>query len=498
MFVEMKITEFFKKTMRWLWPSLLIMVLSCIRKTVLESSNFDHIQNGLLLYAGYLLCIIPLGTFLSKSKWLDDTSKTALMVLFMTYIYIEYSILSFTWQRYAGHWVEQCLYNKQDTVFILMIVIFGFTLMWLLRRLNDKRKNRALLLFTIIVLAIFPFVDFLLTPNYKFDSDLFNIQQSNIAVNPTAIPQRIFWIILDEHPSSMILNEAWGYNDTTFRRGLESLGFTVYDSCVSNYNSTYYSIAATTYGAMLKINRHQILNAQRRNLLAAKIQQSPVIAFFRAQGYIIHNLSIFDPDSKKYFMHQGKIVNSSIVGMLISKFDNQYSMSQVLYNRTIVDSLNTLLKFIPNNDQRIFVYAHVIMPHGPYLPLTTNSTQRNSPLLDPANDKAFLRHVRYTDSTILNLMNKGVTNLSPEQRSKTVVILQADHGYRYLQNRGKYLQLKSSFGILNAILMPKNSKTKYYNGMSSVNTFRILFRDLWGIRLHTLKDSSVDVCQYAE
>ena len=316
--------------MRWLWPSLLIMVLSCFRKTVLESSNFDQIQNGLLLYAGYLLCIIPLGTYLSKSKWFDDTTKVALIIVFTTYIFFEYSAILSTWLRFAGNWVEKYIYDKRNTVFILWLVFCGLGLLWAMRKSNDKRKNWALLLFVTIVLAIVPFIEFLLTPSYKFHSDLFNIQKSNISVNQTAIPQRIFWIILDEHPSSLMLNETWGYKDTTFRRRLESLGFTVYDSCVSNYNSTHFSIAATTYGAMLPVMGPQFINNWQQDLLGERIKESPVMSFFKTQGYEIRNLSFSDNGFKKYFMHQGKIVNSSIIGMLIYKFDIQYSMSQLL------------------------------------------------------------------------------------------------------------------------------------------------------------------------
>jgi hypothetical protein len=414
----------------------------------------------------------------------------------MTYIFFEYSAILSTWLRFAGYWVEKYFNDKRNTVFVLWIVLCGLGMMWVLRRLNDKRKNRALLLFTALVLAIVPFIEFLLAPNYKFDSDLFNIQQSNIIMNQTAIPQRIFWIILDEHPSSLILNEEWGYKDTTFRRGLESLGFTVYDSCVSNYNSTLFSIASTTYGAMLPVRGPQFIKIQQLDLLGERIKESPVMAFVKMQGYDIHYLSFFDAGFKKYFIRQGKIVNSSVVGMLIYKCDNLYLMPQVLYNRDIIDSLNTLLHYYPNNNHKIFVYAHILMPHSPYLSLETKSIQRDNPFLKPENDKAFLRHVGYTDSVILNLLDKGIKNITPEQRSYTMVIIQGDHGYRFLQKGGKDTRLKTSFGILNAVLWPKNSEEKFYNGMSSVNTFRILFRSLWGINLSTLSDSSINVSQY--
>jgi hypothetical protein len=494
MSVKMIYTDFLKKIFRWLWPSLFVMALSCIRKSIFESLTFDQIQDGLLLYGAYLLCIIPLGIYLSKSKWFDDESKVALIIVFITYTFFEYSAIISTWEQFEGYWVEKYLYGKQNTVFILAMTFCGIGFMWVLRRLNDKRKNRAILLFTTLVLSIVPFIDILLAPDYKFDSDLFSVKQSNSAVNQTAAPQRIFWIILDEHPSSLVLNEAWGYKDTTFQKGLESLGFTVYDSCVSNYNYTHFSIAATTYGALLPINGPQFINVQQENLLGERICRSPVMTFFGKRGYKTHNLSFYDFDFKKYFVYQGEIVNSSFVGMLISKFDNQHAMSQVFYNREIVDSLCTLVNFIPNNGQRIFVYAHVLMPHSPYLPLETKSTQNYNSLLDYENIEAFLCHVGYTDSLILHLLHNGLDNLSPEQRESTIVILQADHGYRFLWNSRKNLRLKYSFGILNAVLWPKNLKGNFYNGMSSVNTFRILFRDIWGLNIGLLKDSSSNVC----
>jgi hypothetical protein len=390
--------------------------------------------------------------------------------------------------------VEKYFNDKRNTVFILWIAFCGLGLMWLLRRLNDKQKNRALLLFTTLVLAIVPFIELLLAPKYKFDSDLFNIQQSSIAVNQAAIPQRIFWIILDEHPSSLTLNKVWGYKDTTFHRGLESLGFTVYDSCVSNYNFTPFSIAATTYGAMLPVSGPQFINNWQQALLGERIKESPVMFFFKTQGYDIRNLSFFDSGFKNYFTHHGIIINSSIVDMLLYRFDEQYAMPQVFYNRKIIDSLNTLLNYCPDNNHKIFVYAHILMPHGPFLFLDNNSIQRKSHLYANLDDNAFFSYVKYTDSIILKVLHKGLDSLTAEQKSNTLVILQADHGPRYLQSGGKDLRLNTSFGILNVVLWPKNSKAKFYNGMSSVNTFRILFRDLWGINIGTLKDSSVDVC----
>jgi membrane-anchored protein YejM (alkaline phosphatase superfamily) len=138
------------------------------------------------------------------------------------------------------------------------------------------------------------------------------------------------------------------------------------------------------------------------------------------------------------------------------------------------------------------------MPHGPYLTLEKKTTQTKDQYFELYNEQAYLSHVRYTDSVILDLFHAGLDSLSPDQRTNTMVILQSDHGPRYLQKGEKDLRWRSSFGILNAVLWPKYSNGKFYNGMSSVNTFRILLRDYWGIDLGTVKDSSENVSPLIE
>ena len=500
------VNDFLKKILRWLWPILFIIILSYFQKSALLSAPLVQLQEGMLLYAGYLLFIIPMGILFSKAELFADESKLALILACGTYIFFDYVGIFSTWENFAKRWVYLYLFNMQHTVFILTVAFCGIGLMWLQTHMNQDKKNRQILMFTTFVLSAVPCIDLLRTPIYNFGSDLFSVQESPGAVNQQAIPKRIFWIILDEHPSSLVLNELWGYKDTIFRSGLESLGFTVYDSCVSNYNSTPFSISATTYGAMLPISGQQVLSYRQWFALGERIRQSPVLVFLRNHGYETHILSFLGADYKKMFIadqgkivtYHGEIIGTSALGVLLSHFENLESVSMGFYNMEIVDSLHTLLHSLPNNNQQIFTYAHLLMPHGPYLTLEKKTTQTKDQYFELYNEQAYLSHVRYTDSVILDLFHAGLDSLSPDQRTNTMVILQSDHGPRYLQKGEKDLRWRSSFGILNAVLWPKYSNGKFYNGMSSVNTFRILLRDYWGIDLGTVKDSSENVSPLIE
>jgi hypothetical protein len=487
MYAKMTVSGFLKNVKNWLWPSILIMLSSFIRKGILESLTFKQIPEGLLLYIAYLICIIPVGFYLSKSRWFNSESKLALVILFITYFFFEYSSIFSTWSRFSAYLVKKYFFNKQNVIFILAVALCGAGLTYLLRKMNDEVRNKRIVLVTTFIFFVVPFMDYLFTPSYNFNSDLVNIRQPDSAYVSVKIPRRIFWIILDEHPSSSVLNEVWNYRDTTFRSGLESLGFTIYDSCNSNYNHTAFSITATTYGAMLPISGPQTIQGRQWSLFKNKIFESPVMKFFRSQDYEIRNLSIFDSDFMlKCLTDQRKIFNSSVIGKLFSKFNEQNNAEEIikLYNAERIDSLNVLLNNNSNDEKRIFVYAHLFMPHSSFSNLE--------------NDQAFLNNVARTDSTILYLLHKSLDSLSIDQKSNTIVMLQGDHGYRFLRKGSKDVRLRSSFGILNAVFWPKNLKATFYNGMSSVNTFRIMFRDLWGLRLDLVRDSLANIHRRVE
>jgi membrane-anchored protein YejM (alkaline phosphatase superfamily) len=133
------------------------------------------------------------------------------------------------------------------------------------------------------------------------------------------------------------------------------------------------------------------------------------------------------------------------------------------------------------------------MPHYPYInvrpPYSIDPNSISS--LREFDDKGYYNYIKYTDKLIVNILQSSLRDLTPLQKSNTLIVLQSDHGYRYLKRGTKELKWKSNFGTLNAVLWPSNKKGSFYNGMSSVNTFRILLHDYWGINISTLKDSSV-------
>lgn len=134
-----------------------------------------------------------------------------------------------------------------------------------------------------------------------------------------------------------------------------------------------------------------------------------------------------------------------------------------------------------------FSYLHLYMPHEPYafdsigrriIPFwqrkSFNSTDK---------DHAYLQYLVYTNKKI----SRYVQQLLKATKGQAVILLMSDHGYRGAYNN-KYTDIYQS---LNAVYIPEKSHANWYDGMTNVNQFRVLFNTLFNARLPLLKDSIV-------
>jgi hypothetical protein len=130
-----------------------------------------------------------------------------------------------------------------------------------------------------------------------------------------------------------------------------------------------------------------------------------------------------------------------------------------------------------------FVYAHLMMPHEPFLYDSTGRALK----VDIASDRnarnaAYLQYLVYTSKVV-----KGfVSDLLEKTKGQAVIILMSDHGYRSLFVDGKPVPAVNNF---NAVYLPNNDYSRYYESISNVNQFRVVFNTLFNSNLPLLPDS---------
>ena len=127
------------------------------------------------------------------------------------------------------------------------------------------------------------------------------------------------------------------------------------------------------------------------------------------------------------------------------------------------------------------------MPHSPYLFDSLGRLNRynyydqsfNGVLPRERLKHDYLQYLVYSNTVFSGLVDE----IMEKTQRKAIVIIMSDHGFRTLKN--------SSFRNFNAVYLPSGNYSQYYDSVSNVNQFRIIFNSLSDQKLPLLKDSMV-------
>jgi hypothetical protein len=99
----------------------------------------------------------------------------------------------------------------------------------------------------------------------------------------------------------------------------------------------------------------------------------------------------------------------------------------------------------------------------------------------------YLDQVKYASKLLIELVNyiKKISN------NKAVIILQGDHGFKSWPGEENFEE--KAFENLNAVYLPDENYTGYYDGVSPVNTFRLLFNHYFHTNYELLPDKSIQL-----
>lgn len=77
--------------------------------------------------------------------------------------------------------------------------------------------------------------------------------------------------------------------------------------------------------------------------------------------------------------------------------------------------------------------------------------------------------------------------LSYYKKNRPIIIIQGDHGPD-ITIKDKERRIKIRTSILNAVYLPDTRENIFYDGMTPVNTFRIIFNKYFGTNFKLLPD----------
>ncbi|HXB96005.1 MAG TPA: sulfatase-like hydrolase/transferase, partial [Puia sp.] len=139
---------------------------------------------------------------------------------------------------------------------------------------------------------------------------------------------------------------------------------------------------------------------------------------------------------------------------------------------------------LPDHRPR-FVYTHVMMPHEPFLFDSLLRWRSVKEIRMPAPRlKDYLGYLPYTNSRIRQL----ITTIKKNTGGKAVILFMSDHGFRYWE---EHIPDSVFFRNQNAVYFPDGNYSGFYDNISNVNQFRLVFDKLFHLELPLLKDSTI-------
>lgn len=310
----------------------------------------------------------------------------------------------------------------------------------------------------------------------------------------------IYVLLTDGYAGKQELQEVFSFDDSAFYSALSQRGFHIVNNSISNYNATVYSMASLFNMDYIELTGKDLVTQGDMLRCRDIINNNNVGYFLKSNSYSVHNFSFFDLQGQEksvtnfYFHPKSRILN---FGTFINRFrrdvlPNYYSSRKWdavykndYYNDETNDSLLRSLITSKGSGPK-FVYTHLTRPHQPYyvdrngifVSTWYDSTKGFEPIR-----QAYTEHLLYTNKRLLQLIDLILANSA----KPPLILLASDHGFRQFPDGGAR---KYYFMNLCSVLTPDKDYRGFYDGMSPVNTFRVILNTQFGQGLPLLKDSS--------
>jgi hypothetical protein len=322
----------------------------------------------------------------------------------------------------------------------------------------------------------------------------------------------IYYLILDGHGRSDVLQELYDYNDSGFMNYLRQQGFYVAEQSRSNYAQTALSISSSLNLNYLKIEESD-LQSTDRSLVSGLIKRSKLRTFLRKRGYqtvafstgydvtTLDHFDIFFPAENVggFNNFENLVFSTSAISALDPKIQEQWFTDPFRCDnhRSYVLNIFENLEKVPEIPGPKFVFAHIISPHPPFVFGSTENEQSITCFMSDGDnylgemkdyEKGYRDQVAYIDA----MTQQVVQTILEKSTTPPVIIIQADHGSGMMLDwsSSENACLRERFSILNAYYIPGDGDNQLYETITPVNSFRVVLNEVFGTQMPLLEDKS--------
>lgn len=460
----------------------------------------SYIDRAVIL-SGLLAGIILLACRVLLRNWqAAGIAATILMVLFLAY----------------GH-LYNFIQDAQISGFIVgrhrYLVIGWFLLaclgIWWANRIsrNYSSFTKTLNLIAVFLLA-FPVIQLItyeVRTSTAQNSEAMEEQTQEVSypvpANDTAQRRDVYYIILDAYGRSDALLKSFGYDNSAFVRQLESMGFYVASCAQSNYSKTDLSLSSSlNMNYVTALDSSLVPGNTDRVPLWNLIKDNEVQKQFHSLGYQtiafetgfyfshLNELDIFyTPERKGFNEFEILFVRTTLARLL----DDAGWLARFHYTpedrkRELILFDLDKLKEIPSLPGPKFVFAHLVIPHQPFvfgpdgepLVIAERMNKGNTYYAKHDYEIGYVNQAKFISERIAQVVESILKNspVSP------IIIIQGDHGPSHADK-------ETRMSILNAYYFP-DTQPELYADITPVNSFRLLFNTYFGTDFNRLEDVS--------
>ena len=307
-----------------------------------------------------------------------------------------------------------------------------------------------------------------------------------------------YLIILDAHTRSDVLKSRYGYDNSSFIQQLSEMGFYVSSCSQSNYASTLLSLESATYADYIQ-------NIVEIGAVLPPLNGSALNRSLRSLGY---KTIAFENRARGHFDLREDI-RLSRNQMVFGKYDLRGGISE--FEKMMIDT--SLLRFVLNTElipgfkdttleewgrwehyyqthyilselEKVpeipgpkFIFAHIMVPHSPYIFAPDGSYLRTV-----RSTAGYRSNVEFIDSHLPAILHAIIEKSDPSP----IIVVIGDHGPSTRRTITKQMRMAN----LSAYLVNDAAKAQLFPTITPVNAFRIILNAHYGGNYPLLEDIS--------
>jgi hypothetical protein len=306
--------------------------------------------------------------------------------------------------------------------------------------------------------------------------------------------------MFDGYASSEILKEVHGYDNSQVVNFLKSEGFVIPENSYTNYPQTIFFLSAVLNMEYVNYLSDE-MGVESKNVspLLDMIYKNKISDEFRNKGYGVYYLDtgflMYPADMKtemslcasnNYFNSQFQILilRMSMFNPIYQKFFEDD------YREKILCTFEEIPKIHKYSDEPVFVFAHIMVPHSPYIfgPNGEKVDLERFEMVSSGKDKeGYLNQVKFAEKMMIEIVEK--IRSSDKQ---AIIIVGSDSGSDSTLDwsNPNDEMVKERFGNFHAYYFPDEGNETLYDGISPVNVFRKILNFYFNENYEILEDRS--------